>query len=62
MNYAEREVSGFFTQDELQLEVDRRKLRTPLVNVEINDKMTDHIRKKQFWLFVMLLKKDIEKC
>lgn len=52
MNYAEREVSGFFTQDELQLEVDRRKLRTPLVNVEINDKITDRPYQKEAVLAV----------
>ena len=52
MNYAEREVSGFFTQDELQLEIDRRKLRTPLVNVEINDKITDRPYQKEAVLAV----------
>lgn len=52
MQYAEREVSGFFTQDELQLEVDRRKLRKPLVNIEIDDEITDRPYQKEAVLAV----------
>lgn len=36
-----RKVSGFFTKDELQLIVDRRSMRKPLVNIEINQNITN---------------------
>ncbi len=41
--YPKRKVSGFFTKDELQLIVDRRRLKKPLVNIntEINRNITD---------------------
>lgn len=39
--YPKRRVSGFFTKDELQLKVDRRKLKKPLVNIEINEDITN---------------------
>lgn len=42
-----REVSGFFTQEELQLEVDRRKLRIPLDKININDKITNRPYQKE---------------
>ena len=45
--YAPREVSGFFTQEELQLEVDRRKLRVPLENIEINNRITNRPYQKE---------------
>ena len=45
--YPKREVSGFFTQDELQLEIDRRKSRKPLYHIEIDDNITnDQIMKE----------------
>ena len=47
MNYPKREVSGFFTQDELQLEVDRRKTRIPLDRIEINDEITNRPYQKE---------------
>ncbi len=47
MRYPTREVSGFFTQEELQLEIDRRKLRKPLENIEINDQITDRPYQKE---------------
>src|SRR5690606_33740441 len=41
--YPKRKVSGFFTKDELQLIVDRRRLKKSLVNIntEINRNITD---------------------
>ena len=45
--YPRREVSGFFTQDELQLEVDRRKSRIPLEQIEISDKITNRPYQKE---------------
>ncbi len=45
--YAQRAISGFLTQDELQLEVDRRKRRKPLVSIEISDKITDRPYQKE---------------
>lgn len=47
MGYPRREVSGFFTQDELQLEVDRRKQRKPLENIEISDNITNRPYQKE---------------
>ena len=41
MQEARRPVSGFFTQDELQLEMDRRQSRITLNNIEIDDKITN---------------------
>ena len=45
--YPRREVSGFFTQEELQLEVDRRKQRISLEHIEINDKITNRPYQKE---------------
>lgn len=45
--FPRREVSGFFTQDELQLEIDRRKQRKPLENIEISDKITNRPYQKE---------------
>ena len=45
--YAQRAISGFLTQDELQLEVDRRKQRKPLVSIEISDKITNRPYQKE---------------
>ena len=45
--YPRREVSGFFTQEELQIEIDRRKLRTPLENIEIRDDITNRPYQKE---------------
>lgn len=42
-----REVSGFFTQDELQLEVDRRKTRISLEKININDDITNRPYQKE---------------
>lgn len=47
MDYPKREVSGFFTQDELQLEVDRRKSRISLDRIEINDAITNRPYQKE---------------
>ena len=47
MNYPKREVSGFFTQEELQLEVDRRKQRLSLDKIEIRDEITNRPYQKE---------------
>ena len=47
MNYPKRELSGFFTRDELQLEVDRRKSRVPLDKIEISDAITNRPYQKE---------------
>lgn len=44
---ARRLVYGFFTQDELQLEVDRRKSRIPLSSIEIDDNITNRPYQKE---------------
>ena len=41
MGYPRREVSGFFTQEELQLEMDGRTSRIPLENIRISDDITN---------------------
>ncbi len=45
--YPKRKVSGFFTQEELQLEIDRRTLRIPLERIEINNEITDRPYQKE---------------
>lgn len=47
MGYPRREVSGFFTQEELQLEMDGRKQRIPLENIRINDDITNRPYQKE---------------
>ena len=47
MGYPRREVSGFFTQEELQLEMDGRKQRIPLEKIEIRDKITNRPYQKE---------------
>lgn len=47
MNYPKREVSGFFTQEELQLEVDRRKSRISLDKINISDDITNRPYQKE---------------
>lgn len=47
MGYPRREVSGFFTQEELQLEMDGRKQRIPLENIKINDAITNRPYQKE---------------
>ncbi|MBP3198110.1 MAG: DEAD/DEAH box helicase family protein [Butyrivibrio sp.] len=45
--YPKREVSGFFTQDELQMEIDRRKDRIPLEKIDISDDITNRPYQKE---------------
>lgn len=45
--YPRRQVSGFFTQEELQLEVDRREQRISLERIEISDKITNRPYQKE---------------
>jgi len=47
LGYPRRRVSGVFTKDELQLAVDRRKQMKPLVNLEINDYITNRPYQKE---------------
>ena len=47
MGYPRREVSGFFTQEELQLEMDGRKQRIPLENIKISDDITNRPYQKE---------------
>lgn len=47
IGYPKREVSGFFTQDEMQLEVDRRKQRIPLDKIDIKDSITNRPYQKE---------------
>lgn len=47
IGYPRREVSGFFTQDELQLEIDRRKQRKPLENIAISNHITNRPYQKE---------------
>lgn len=47
MGYPRREVSGFFTQEELQLEMDGRKQRIPLENIGISDAITNRPYQKE---------------
>lgn len=42
-----RRVSGIFTKDELQLNIDRRKIRQPLNHISINDAITDRPYQKE---------------
>lgn len=43
----QREVAGFFTQDELQLEIDRRKQRIALESIKIKDEITNRPYQKE---------------
>lgn len=45
--YPRRQVSGFFTKDELQLIIDRRQLKKPLKNIKINDDITNRYYQKE---------------
>ena len=47
VGYPKREVSGFFTPDEMQLEVDRRTQRIPLDKIEIKDEITNRPYQKE---------------
>lgn len=51
-DYPARRTSGFYTQDELQLVIDRRKLKKPLINIEINDDITNRYYQKEAILAV----------
>lgn len=61
--FAKRRVAGFFTQEELQLEIDRRKTRKPLENLEISDEITNRPYQKEAVTAVCdAIAKNIEKC
>ncbi|MBO9131241.1 DEAD/DEAH box helicase family protein [Bacillus sp. 165] len=51
-DYSARRTSGFYTQDELQLIIDRRKLKKPLSNIEINEEITNRYYQKEAILAV----------
>lgn len=46
-DYAARRVSGFYTQDEIQLLIDRRTMKKPLSNVVINEDITNRYYQKE---------------
>ncbi|MGL5692721.1 MAG: DEAD/DEAH box helicase family protein, partial [Peptostreptococcaceae bacterium] len=46
-DYHQREVSGIFTKDELQLLIDRRSSKIPLNNVKINDDISNRYYQKE---------------
>lgn len=46
-NFPKRRVSGFFTKDELQLEVDRRTEIRSLTGVQINDEISNRYYQKE---------------
>lgn len=46
-DYPRRQVSGIFTKEELQLNIDRRKTRKPLENVWIKDNITNRPYQKE---------------
>lgn len=46
-DFPRREVAGFLTQEELQLEVDRRNMRIPLDGIEIKDAITNRPYQKE---------------
>lgn len=51
-DHAARRVSGFYTQDELQLLIDRRTMKKPLSNVVINEDITNRYYQKEAILSV----------
>lgn len=52
MNYPERKVSGFYTKADLQLLIDRRTIKRPLTDTEINDDITNRYYQKEAILSV----------
>lgn len=44
---ARRQISGFLTQDELQLEMERRRTRKPLYHIDIDENITNRSYQKQ---------------
>lgn len=44
---ARRQISGFLTQDELQLEIERRRTRKPLYHIEIDENITNRPYQKE---------------
>lgn len=40
-NYPARKISGYYNQEELQLLIDRRIIKKPLVNIDINSNITN---------------------
>jgi Type I site-specific restriction-modification system, R (restriction) subunit and related helicases len=46
-SYPPRRVSGFYSQDELQLLHDRRSTKIPLNNIRINEEITDRYYQKE---------------
>ena len=46
-NYPKRSVSGFFSKEELQLNIDRRKSRKPLDQIEIRNDITNRPYQKE---------------
>ncbi len=52
LNYPARRVSGFYNKEELSLLIDRRTMKKPLKNVQINDNITNRYYQKEAVLAV----------
>lgn len=52
LNYPARRVSGFYNKEELSLLIDRRTMKRPLRNVQINDDITNRYYQKEAVLAV----------
>ncbi|MGE7907530.1 DEAD/DEAH box helicase family protein [Peribacillus sp. NPDC094092] len=52
LNYPERKVSGFYTKADLQLLIDRRTIKRPLTDIEINNDITNRYYQKEAILSV----------
>ncbi|WP_411953795.1 DEAD/DEAH box helicase family protein [Alkalibacillus sp. S2W] len=47
MEYPERQVSGFYTKGDIELLISRRTLKYPLINIDINDNITNRPYQKE---------------
>ncbi|WP_026677383.1 DEAD/DEAH box helicase family protein [Fictibacillus gelatini] len=52
LNYPERKVSGFYTKADLERLIDRRMIKRPLVDIEINDDISNRYYQKEAILSV----------
>ncbi|TBW68579.1 DEAD/DEAH box helicase family protein, partial [Staphylococcus epidermidis] len=46
-DYPSREVSGFYTQDEIELMIQRQTIKQSLINYEINEEITNRYYQKE---------------
>lgn len=52
LHYPPRSVSGFYNKEELQLLIDRRTMKRPLIEVEVKDEITNRYYQKEAVLSV----------